>query len=126
MYIHHLGNQNVERLNRYGNTDTVKASGATTGGVDFAAQLQKAAANQNRTEEAGTDTLSAADTNACCEQCKLNTQLIARMMTQNLYMQTGLGGLGTLAGLSTYNSSARAALAYQSMSGMLGSVFGSI
>lgn len=124
MYIHHLGNQNLERLNRYKNTNTVNTNAAAAGGVNFAGQLQKASASQKRTGEADTDSSSSVnDANTCCEQCKLNSELITRMMTQSLYMQSGLS---SLAGLSTLGSSARAALAYQSMAGMLNGVFGSI
>ena len=51
MYIHHLGIQREERLNRYGGVGTVSPRGGNGGKVDFDSQLRGAVSKQKKVQQ---------------------------------------------------------------------------
>lgn len=118
MYVNDLGMRSANRVNSYrGSAGSRRNTGGSTVNADtFARQLQRTLAGRDTAAEA--EEASGADSKkSCCEQCDLNSRLIAQMMTQSLYMQNGLGGMGLLG----YSSEGTANLAaYRSMMGLLG------
>lgn len=121
MYINGLGAWSAEQIEAFRN------SGRKTVTSDSFTEQMKKASGSRRTAEEKTaepdteDTASADGKNACCEQCRLNSQILTRIMAQGLYGQNGLWGLnpfGSLAGGSS--NSTKAMAAYQSMMKMLG------
>lgn len=113
MYVNDLGMRNLDkvnsrRVNSYGRS---RSSGSASAGGEagFAKQLEAAA---GRTQEA-----EGASAESCCEQCRENGRLITRLMTQSLYMQSGLGGTGLL-GYPSVGTGNLAA--YRSMMNLLG------
>lgn len=127
MYINGLGAWSAEQIEAFRN------SGRKTVTSDSFTEQMKKASGSRRTAEKKTmaeektaepdteDTASADGKNACCEQCRLNSQILTRIMAQSLYGQSGLGSLNPFSGLTGLSSnSTKAMAAYQSMMNMLG------
>ena len=116
MYINELGTRNIGNAFSYGNS-----SRRTSALGSFANELQKVLENRNTAGKADSDSAqSDGHENSCCKQCDLNSQLLSRMMVQNLFMRSGMGGLG-LTGFSSLGTSALTASAYGSMMNLFGS-----
>lgn len=121
MYINGLGAWSAEQIDAFRNNGR-----RTVTSDSFTEQMRKASESRKTVEEKTTEpdkeeTASADSKNACCEQCRLNSQILTRIMAQNLYGQSGLGSLNPFSGLTGLSSNSTKAMAsYQSMMNMLG------
>ena len=88
-------NTRTARQTSFGST--AQAARQTTSGTTAQTARQSASKAQSDTEAAG----NSRSQDYCCDKCQLTQQLMLRMMTNNLYTQSGLGysamGSGALA-----------------------------
>ena len=88
-------NTRTARQTAFGST--AQAARQTTSGTTAQTARQSASKAQSDTEAAG----NSRSQDYCCDKCQLTQQLMLRMMTNNLYTQSGLGysamGSGALA-----------------------------
>ncbi len=102
MYVNNLGTRDVAKLHSY-----MGSNKASKGKDSFAEKLQKAVEQSTAGQ----------DTDSCCEKCKQTSQLVSQMMLRNVFMQSGLGGMG-LMGFSSIGMGNLTS--YQSMMNMFG------
>lgn len=93
-------NTRTARQTTFGSTAQVARQ--TTSGTTAQTARQSASKAQSDTEATGNSTAgNSRSQDYCCDKCQLTQQLMLRMMTNNLYTQSGLGysamGSGALA-----------------------------
>lgn len=121
-YSRHGGHRTAQRKNFANYFETAGRNAVLKSAVHSPGPVEKTAHTRASKEtEPSKETApdrSAASSNSedtCCDKCRLTNQMMLRMLSGNLYTQSGLGSLG----YSAVGSGALAA--YQSLSKYLGS-----